>query len=303
MQHLANCPACGGPTGKAKVVRQHHSQHDEHSIDTQLVECRCGHVFTNPQPSWDELAPFYGVDYGVFAKAPPDATAIDKWITTRSFNGRFNHMKILPGGRYLDVGCGLGVMVAAMSRLGMKAEGVEPSPIAAQKAREAGLIVFCGILEEAKYDSESFDCISMFHVLEHTHDPVELLRECRRILKPGGELIVGVPNYNSLVLGLVGSIWSALDQPRHLQHFRPGSIRRTADRAGLRISAIETESLVDHVEGELIGWLRRRFFIPSRLISKTRAARPLAAGLAGFGNKSGRGEAIVARMEKSVAIN
>jgi SAM-dependent methyltransferase len=303
MRNLTNCPACGTPADKTKAVRHVRSHHGDSSMETQLVECRCGHVFTNPQPSWEELAPFYDGDYRVFTKALPDAAVIDKWIATRSFNGRFNHMKVVPGGRYLDVGSGLGTMVAAMSRLGMGAQGVEPSPVAAQKAREAGLDIFGGVLEDAKYDNESFDCISMFHVLEHTHDPVGLLRECRRILKPDGELIVGVPNFNSIVYGLVGSGWIGLHQPYHLQHFRPASMRHTADRAGLRIAALETESLVDHVEGELVGWLRRRFFIPSRLTSATKAARPLAARLASFGNRSGRGEAIVATMEKIAVSN
>jgi SAM-dependent methyltransferase len=181
----------------------------------------------------------------------------------------------------------------------MEAQGVEPSPIAAQKAREVGLKIFCGLLEEAKYDSESFDCMSMYHVLEHSHDPVELLRECCRILKPGGELIVGVPNYNSLVLGLVGSLWSALDQPRHLQHFRPASLQHAAERAGLQITAMETESLVEHVENELAKWLRMRMFIPARVTLATKIAQPFAAYMAGNGNLSGRGEAIVARMTKT----
>lgn len=299
MHRLSNCPACGTLVKNAKAVRQHHSRHDDNVLDTQLVECSCGHVFTNPQPSWEQLAPFYSNDYGDFAKPLPDAAVIEKWVIARSFNGRFNHMKVVAGGRYLDVGCGIGTMVAVMSRLGMQAQGVEPSAVAAQKARAAGLDVFAGTLEDAKYESDVFDCISMFHVLEHIHDPVGLLRQCCRVLKPGGEVVVGVPNYNSIVFSLVGSGWIGLHQPYHLQHFRPGSIRRAAGRAGLRITAMETELSVDHVEGELTSWFRRRFYIPSRLTAATKAARPFAAVLAHFGNKSGRGEAIVARMEKS----
>jgi 2-polyprenyl-3-methyl-5-hydroxy-6-metoxy-1,4-benzoquinol methylase len=299
MKHLTNCPTCGTAVSKTRAVRHFRSFHQGHFIDTQLVECTCGHVFANPQPSWVELPPFYGGDYHVFARDPLDASLIDQLIATRSSDGRFNHLKVLPGGRYLDVGCGLGVMVAAMSRLGMKAEGVEPSPVAAEKARDAGLVIFCGTLEDAKCDSESFDCISLYHVLEHAPDPIRLLRECCRLLKPGGEVVVGVPNYNSLILSLVGSVWSALDQPRHLHLFRPASMRRAADRAGLRIVAMETESLVEHVEGELVRWLRRRMFVPARLTLATHAVRPLAARLASAGNRSGRGEAIVARMEKA----
>ena len=303
MKQLPSCPACGASAEKSKVVRRHHSQHGENSLDTQLVECSCGHVFTNPQPSWDELSPFYGSDYRVFVRPQLDSAALDRLIAKRSFNGRFNHLKVVPGGRFLDVGCGLGDMVAAMARLGMEAEGVEPSAIAAQKARESGLKIFSGVLEEANYESASFDSICMFHVLEHTHDPVGLLRECRRILKPTGELIVGVPNYNSLMFARLGSDWIGLHQPQHLQHFRPDSIRLAADRAGLRIAAIETESLVEHVEGELAKWLRTRMFIPGRLTMATGLARPFAARLAKIGNETGQGEAIVARMEKIESVN
>jgi 2-polyprenyl-3-methyl-5-hydroxy-6-metoxy-1,4-benzoquinol methylase len=298
MKNLAHCPICGMSANETRVVGRHRSYFATKFIDTQLAECSCGHVFTNPQPSLGELAPFYGSDYVVFSKATLDATAIDDLIATRSLNGRFNHLKVSPGGRYLDVGCGLGTMVAAMSRLGMEAEGVEPSPIAAQKARDAGLTVFCGRLHEAKYHSESFDCISMYHVLEHTEDPVGLLRECCRILKLRGELVVGVPNYNSLIRGLVGSIWIGLDQPRHLHQFRPSSIQHAAQRAGLRVAAMETESLAGHVESELAKWLRKRMFIPARLVLATKLTWPLAARLAEIGNETGRGEAIVARMEK-----
>ena len=298
MKQLTSCPACGAPADAAKPMRTYHSQEGARSIDTRLVECACGHVFTNPQPSWDELAPFYGSDYRVFVRPQLDGAALDRLIAKRSFNGRFNHLKVVPGGRFLDVGCGLGDMVAAMSRLGMQAEGVEPSEVAAQKAREAGLKVFCGMLEDAHYDDETFDSICMFHVLEHTPDPVGLLCECRRILKPGGELIIGVPNYNSLMFRLLDSDWIGLHQPHHLQHFRPASMEHVADRAGFRLSAIETESLVEHVEGEFTKWLRLRLFIPARLTMATGAARPFAARLARIGNESGRGEAIVARMEK-----
>src|SRR5215469_1923770 len=303
MQKLAKCPACAGAASETKVVGHFRSGHRGDILFTQLVECSCGHVFTNPQPSRDELAPFYEADYHVFAGAGLDATSIDRLIVSRSCNGRFNHVKVLSGGRYLDVGCGLGMMVAAMSRLGMRAQGVEPSPIAARRARAAGLVIFCGMLEDARYESESFDRISLYHVLEHAHDPVALLRECSRLLKPSGELVIGVPNYNSLVLSIVGSVWSALDQPRHLHQFRPVSIRQAAERAGLRTTTMETESLVEHVESELVRFLRRRMFVPARLTLATKVARPVAARLAGIGIRSGRGESIVARMEKISSIN
>ena len=298
MKHLTHCPACASPANKLRSVRCLQFSQQGYALETQLVECPCGHVFTNPQPSRDELLPFYSGEYHVFAQVPLDAAAIDRLIARQTTDDRFNHLKVVPGGRYLDIGCGLGTMVAAMSRLGMSAEGIEPSPIAAQKARNYGLKVFCGVLEEAQFDSELFDCISMYHVLEHTHDPVGTLRECRRLLKPEGEIIIGVPNYDSLMLTFLGSDWIGLTDPSHLHYFRPASLRSAAGCADLRIKSIETESLVEHVEGELAKWLRIKFYVPRRLTLRTRVLRPLVAHLASVGNRSGRGEAIVARMEK-----
>jgi predicted SAM-dependent methyltransferase len=187
-------------------------------------------------------------------------------------------------------------MVAAMAHLGMDSEGVEPSRYAATKATEAGFKVTCGLLHDAAFPDASFDAVSMFHVLEHTPQPIEVLRECRRILKPGGELVIGVPNFDSLVFALVGKGWVGLQLPSHVQHFTPNSLRDAAVRAGLTVGMIETESFPEHVEGELTNWLRRRFFVPGRLTTRTRVLRGISARLARKGEATHRGESVVAHL-------
>ena len=252
----------------------------------------CGHVFINPQPSWEELAPFYRSDYHVFHDPVPDDATVDRLIAEKHRGDRLNHARVVPGGRYLDVGCGLGVMVAGMARLGMQAEGVEPGEAAVEKLRGLGLKVFHGMLHDAHFPDASFDSVSMYHVLEHTPDPVVVLAECRRILKPGGELFVGVPNFDSLVRTWIGWLWSGLDLPRHLHQFRAASIRVAARRAGLEVVGLETESLPEHVEGELAAFLRRRALVPRRFTLKSRFTLPLAGVLARKGSTSGRGESL-----------
>jgi hypothetical protein len=126
-----------------------------------------------------------------------------------------------------------------------------------------------------------------------------VLSECRRILKPGGEVVIAVPNYKSLLFSVVGPMWLGLDPPRHLHQFSPTLLSKAAERAGLQVVELETESLPDYVENELARWLRKTVRVPMRLTLATRVARPFALRLAKKGNASGRGEAIVARFRRA----
>ena len=121
-------------------------------------------------------------------------------------------------GRLLDVGCGDGKFLADMKRLGWEVVGVEPDPEAAKIAEERlGLSVFTGTLGEANFPPDAFDAITMKHVIEHVEDPIGLVRECHRILKPGGRLSIATPNTECLQHQLFRTAWLELDPPRHLQ--------------------------------------------------------------------------------------
>ena len=301
MIDLSACPACGASAANSRqIIRKDFHQGNGPSLSTRVVECCCGHAFINPQPTWEELSPFYQTDYHVYADRVPDTAYVDRLLATKHRGNRLNHALVVPGGKYLDVGCGLGSMVAGMARLGMEAEGIDPGQAAVDHARSLGLKVHLGMLQDAQFPDSSFDSLSLYHVLEHTPDPVAILAECRRIVKPTGEILVGVPNFGSLVRPLVGWAWSPYDLPRHLHHFCQSSIRSVAARAGMTVAAMETESLPEHVEIELAMWMRRRLKVPARLTLKTRAARPLAAYLAHKGNASGRAEAIIVHLRPDV---
>ena len=297
MIDLFACPACGEPAADSReVLRKEVRNGDGRPISTRVVACACGHVFINPQPIREELAPFYQTDYHVFADQAPDPAHVDRLLATKHRGDRLNHALVVPGGKYLDVGCGLGMMVAGMARLDMEAEGIDPGQAAVERARSLGLNVQCGLLHDAHFPDARFDSVSMYHVLEHTPDPVSMLAECRRILSPNGEIVVGVPNFGSLVRALVGSTWSAYDLPRHLHHFCTSSIKNVAARAGLTVVAMDTESLPEHVELELATWMRLCLKVPARLTLKTGVVRPLAKYLTNKGNATGRGEAIIVHL-------
>lgn len=155
--------------------------------------------------------------------------------------GGVRYLKADEMGRLLDVGCGNGLFLDQMRGLGWEVMGVEPDGEAVSVAREElGLEVFQGPLEGAKFPDGHFDAITMNHVIEHVPDPIGLLKECRRLLKPGSKLIVVTPNIKSLGRRTFDDAWVHWDPPRHLFLFSPEALRTCAERAGLVIQDLRT---------------------------------------------------------------
>jgi SAM-dependent methyltransferase len=146
-----------------------------------------------------------------------------------------------PGGQLLDVGCGGGHFLARMQSLGWLVRGVEPDAEAVRIARgQLDLNVCQGTLADAHFPPNEFDAITMNHVIEHVPHPVELLQECRRVLKVDGRLVVVTPNARSLGRMHFGRAWRGWETPRHLFLFTPETLGICAERAGLKIAILRT---------------------------------------------------------------
>jgi len=137
------------------------------------------------------------------------------------------------GGSLLDVGCGNGDFLLRMKHLGWNAQGIDPDPLAVLAAQERGLSVQTSSLDEAGFPDKSFDVITMSHVIEHVPDPIELLKECRRVLKKGGQLILLTPNPESLGRRAFGYWWYGWEPPRHLMIFSAPLLQGCVEKAGL----------------------------------------------------------------------
>jgi 2-polyprenyl-3-methyl-5-hydroxy-6-metoxy-1,4-benzoquinol methylase len=147
-----------------------------------------------------------------------------------------------PGGRLLDVGCGAGGYLKFMRSLGWEVEGVEFDPAAVEAARQSGLNVRAGVLEEQAYPPASFDVITLQHVIEHVPDPVATMVECARLLRPGGKALFFTPNSASLTHRIFKQDWRGLEPPRHLHIFSPASARRALGLAGFKDIAIRPQA-------------------------------------------------------------
>ncbi len=208
------------PDEIGKAYRTYHT----HTTDEPVAPLDIGHRvyrwirdgyvsrrYGYPAPRWQRwLSPFMYVHPGARAHAD-----FGVWYQPAP----------APGTRLLDVGCGSGGGLAHMRELGWSdVEGVEIDEEAAQAGRQRGLRIRLGTLQSQGYAPSSFDVITMSHVIEHVHEPVDLLRECHRILKPGGQLLVATPNTRSRGHRRFRDAWRGLEPPRHLFLFSPGNL-------------------------------------------------------------------------------
>lgn len=144
-------------------------------------------------------------------------------------------------GSLLDVGAGNGRFLAQMHDLGWKVLGVEPDLEAAWVARERYSVpVVVGTLQRANLPDDSFDAVTVNHVLEHVSNPIQLLRDCRRVLKPEGKLVVMTPNIASWGHHVLKASWRGLEVPRHLYLFSRRALKLCAELAETRIESLRT---------------------------------------------------------------
>jgi len=142
----------------------------------------------------------------------------------------------------LDVGCGAGERLEQMRGLGWTVSGLDFDEKAVGVAKARGLDVSCGTIPGIWFPPETFDVVTMNHVIEHVPDPIELLKECYRILKPGGKVVLTTPNSSSWGHKFFREHWRGLEPPRHLHIFGPSSIEQILKRAGFDAVIVRTHA-------------------------------------------------------------
>jgi SAM-dependent methyltransferase len=136
------------------------------------------------------------------------------------------------GRRVLDIGSGSGAWLLIAREAGWSVAGADPDPIARSRAQELGLEVRTGGAEAWADQLGTFSAVTMSHVIEHVHDPVQTLRDALSLLRPGGRLYVETPNIDAVGHTIFGPNWRGLETPRHLVLFNHGSMNRALGMAG-----------------------------------------------------------------------
>jgi 2-polyprenyl-3-methyl-5-hydroxy-6-metoxy-1,4-benzoquinol methylase len=153
-------------------------------------------------------------------------------------------------GLLVDVGCGGGLLLRMLRDRGLPVLGLETSlPAATSAWKRHGVAVVCGDLSKSPIERGTCAAVTMFHVLEHLHDPVSYLRSARDLLVPGGRLVVQVPNASCWQFLMFGEHWNGVDVPRHLVNYRERDLESLLDYCGFQVLRRKHFSLRDNPAG------------------------------------------------------
>lgn len=192
------------------------------------------------------------------------------------------------GGSLLDVGCGTGEVLAAARDRGWRAQGVEPERTGAEVARSRGMEVVVATLEQSGLPERSYDVVSAFHVLEHLPDSRAFLTSLARWARPGGAVVIEVPNWRGVPRRRLGPDWFHLRPGEHLVHFTPQTLGGAMRASGITPVMVRTPAYVgppqtlDHALNDLVrhGRYRRALEPLSRVrsVDGAQARFPTRAG-------------------------
>lgn len=235
---LYACPLCGSEEiGDAFLCRDFFLTKEEFKIH----HCRSCHVrFTNPQPQKTSIGKYYKSDEYISHSDSRTGFVNKLYHRVRSISIRKKYKLIAgykPKGALLDIGCGTGHLLSHFKKNGWDTKGIEPN----ENARNYAIKNFQLDVEEEnllnEIENRNFDVVSMWHVLEHVHNPNMRMELVCNILKDDGIAVVALPNPGAYDAKYYREWWAAWDVPRHLYHFSRKAFRNLAENTGFKIVA------------------------------------------------------------------
>jgi 2-polyprenyl-3-methyl-5-hydroxy-6-metoxy-1,4-benzoquinol methylase len=236
------CPVCAGTQIQNSFSAKDYTVSNE--VFT-IAKCNdCTHLFTQNVASQNDIGKYYQSE-NYISHSDTQAGIINKLYHTvrkRTLAGKKNLVQKETGkqqGKILDIGCGTGAFLNTMKEANWNTTGLEPDDTARKKALELYKIQARPSHEIFDLPNDSYDAISMWHVLEHVHQLQEYIAQLKNMLTANGKIFIAVPNYTSYDAQHYGTYWAAYDVPRHLYHFSPASMKTLVEQHGLKIKKIK----------------------------------------------------------------
>jgi 2-polyprenyl-3-methyl-5-hydroxy-6-metoxy-1,4-benzoquinol methylase len=236
--HYTNCPVCGSDEIQYVFSVKDFTVSGE---TFPLAACKkCSLRFTQDIPAPEESKAYYrSEDY--ISHTDSSKGLINRLylrVRKRTMKKKRKLVEKISGrqtGMLLDVGSGTGTFVSTMQGRGWEATGLEPDAGARELGEKIYGVKLYGDKKLYELPAESFDVITLWHVLEHVYGFSAFIQQLKSLLKKDGKLIVAVPNYTSYDAAIYREHWAAYDVPRHLYHFSPAAMERFAELKDLKI--------------------------------------------------------------------
>ncbi|MGZ3847106.1 MAG: class I SAM-dependent methyltransferase [Flavisolibacter sp.] len=237
--HYTKCPVCNSADINPLLSVKDHSVSKEEFVIWQCGECSLR--FTQDAPNEASIGSYYqSADYISHSNTNEGLiNNLYQKVRNYTLNKKAGLVisRTTKQGKLLDLGAGIGAFVNTMKQKGWDTTGIEPDEGARQQAKKLFNIELKETDSLQQFKENSFDAITLWHVLEHVHQLHPYIQRLSALLKPTGKLFIAVPNYQSLDGSIYKTYWAAYDVPRHLYHFTPKAIDVLMREHGLRLIA------------------------------------------------------------------
>jgi SAM-dependent methyltransferase len=243
MVHYNKCPLCDSEDAVLYI------QTNDFFLSAEpfsIFKCRsCGFVFTQDHPDEGAISLYYAsedyLSHNDSAKGlSGNLYRFSRRLMLKRKRGLLKKLTGSDTGNLLDIGSGTGHFISEMKKTGWKVLGIEINENARKYSISSLGVEVIPPEEISLLQPESFDCVTMWHVLEHFQYPFGYASEIRRLLKPGGTCVVALPNCSSFDADHYRKFWAAYDVPRHLWHFTPGTFSLFAEKTGFKIKSVRS---------------------------------------------------------------
>jgi SAM-dependent methyltransferase len=238
LTHYTTCPSCySDQLQPALSAVDQTVSHETFSI----LQCgNCGLRFTQDVPDAGSIGRYYQSD-----------NYISHSNTNKGLVNRLYHMvrrqtlsdkyRLIASaartrqGKLLDIGAGTGAFVGYMQERGWEVTGLEPDETARRVALTDHRVELVDMDQLFSLPPDSFDAITLWHVLEHVHDLHPYMERLKTLVRRSGRIFIAVPNYTCYDAEVYQAFWAAYDVPRHLYHFSPDAMESLLTQHGLQL--------------------------------------------------------------------